>query len=86
MSCPDCETALQQLYLFLDREIDTASRSDIQDHIDNCTQCLSEYDLERVVKALVSRSCTEKAPEPLRDKVLYSIRTLQVQITEKRIT
>jgi mycothiol system anti-sigma-R factor len=84
MSCPDCETALKQLYLFLDQEIDTASRSDIQEHIDNCTECLSAYDLERVVKALVSRSCTEKAPEPLREKVLYSIRHVQVHISEKR--
>jgi hypothetical protein len=44
------------------------------------------YDLERVVKALVSRSCAEKAPEPLRAKVLYSIRSVQIQVSEKRIT
>jgi mycothiol system anti-sigma-R factor len=75
-----------KLYLFLDQEIDTASRSEIQEHIDGCSDCLSEYDLERVVKALVSRSCTEKAPEPLRAKVLYSIRAVQVQITEQRST
>lgn len=84
MSCPDCQTALENLYLFLDEEIDTASCSEIQAHIDSCSDCLSAYDLERVVKALVSRSCSEVAPEPLRAKVLYSIRTVQVQVTEKR--
>jgi mycothiol system anti-sigma-R factor len=81
---PDCEKALENLYLFIDREIDTASESEIQSHIDECTDCLSVYDLERVVKSLVSRSCSEVAPEPLRDKVLYSIRTVQVEITERR--
>ncbi len=86
MSCPDCETALKNLYAFIDEEIDTASSSDIQEHIDNCSQCLTEFDLERVVKALVSRSCAEKAPEPLRAKVLYSIRTVQVQIRQERTT
>ncbi|MGI9085542.1 MAG: mycothiol system anti-sigma-R factor [Aeromicrobium sp.] len=86
MSCDNCETALQNLYVFLDEEIDTASYDEIQAHIDNCSSCLTAYDLERVVKALVSRSCTEKAPEPLRAKVLYSIRTVQVQVTEKRAT
>ena len=81
---PDCEQALENLYLFIDREIDTASCAEIQTHIDECTTCLSEYDLERVVKSLVSRSCSETAPDPLREKVLLSIRTVQVQITEHR--
>ena len=81
---PDCEQALENLYLFIDREIDTASCAEIQTHIDVCTTCLSEYDLERVVKSLVSRSCSETAPDPLREKVLMSIRTVQVQITEQR--
>ena len=85
MSCDNCQTALQNLYLFLDEEIDTASIEDIQAHIDHCSSCLTAYDVERVVKALVSRSCSEKAPEPLRERVLYSIRTVQVHI-DKRIT
>jgi mycothiol system anti-sigma-R factor len=82
---PDCEKALENLYLFIDREIDTASEAEIRTHIDECTSCLTEYDLERVVKSLVSRSCSEVAPEPLREKVLFSIRTVQVQITEQRL-
>ena len=81
---PDCEKALENLYLFIDQEIDTASCAEIQSHIDGCTACLTEYDLERVVKSLVSRSCSEIAPEPLREKVLMSIRTVQVTITEQR--
>lgn len=83
---PDCETALESLYLFLDREIDSASCAEIQAHIDDCSECLTQYDLERLVKSLVSRSCSEVAPEPLRDKVLFSIRTVQVQISEYRQT
>ncbi|MCR4514374.1 mycothiol system anti-sigma-R factor [Aeromicrobium sp. 50.2.37] len=81
---PDCEKALESLYLFLDAEIDSASCAEIQAHIDDCSECLTEYDLERLVKSLVSRSCSEVAPEPLRDKVLFSIRTVQVQISEYR--
>jgi mycothiol system anti-sigma-R factor len=86
MSCDNCEEALENLYVFLDEEIDTASIDEIQAHIDNCSSCLNVYDLERVVKALVARSCAEKAPEPLREKVLYSIRSVQVQVTQKRVT
>ena len=86
MTCDNCETALENLYLFLDEEIDTASVEEIQAHIDNCSSCLNVYDLERVVKALVSRSCAEKAPEPLRAKVLYSIRSVHIQVSETRPT
>ena len=81
---PDCEKALENLYLFIDQEIDTASEAEIQTHIDECTPCLSEFELERVVKSLVSRSCTEVAPDVLRQKVLISIRSVQVQITETK--
>ncbi|MFI5425497.1 mycothiol system anti-sigma-R factor [Aeromicrobium sp. UC242_57] len=82
---PDCEQALENLYLFIDQEIDTASCAEIESHISECTPCLSEYELERVVKSLVSRSCSEVAPEPLRAKVLMSIRTVQIQITETKL-
>ena len=81
---PDCEKALENLYLFIDQEIDTASCAEIQTHIDECTPCLSEFELERVVKSLVSRSCSEVAPDVLREKVLISIRTVQVEITETK--
>ena len=82
MSCdgPDCTDALQNLYLFIDREIDDASCEEVQSHLDSCSDCLTEYDLEQVVRSLVSRSCQEAAPEPLRQKVLQSIRAVQVEI------
>jgi mycothiol system anti-sigma-R factor len=79
---PDCAKALENLYLFIDQEIDSASSTEIQAHLDECSACLGEFDLERVVKSVVSRSCSEVAPEPLRQKVLVSIRTVQVHISE----
>ena len=43
----DCNTARERLYLFLDQEIDSASCEEIQQHIEECSSCLSEYDVER---------------------------------------
>ena len=57
-----------------------AAAGEIQAHVDSCSSCLSAYDLERLVKTLVSRSCAERAPEPLRERVLMSIRQVQVRI------
>ena len=73
----DCTTARDRLYLFLDREIDSASCEEIQQHIEACSSCLTEYDVERIVKTLVHRSCAERAPETLVQKVQFAIRTVE---------
>jgi mycothiol system anti-sigma-R factor len=86
MSCgkphdQDCSEVLSRVFFFLDKELDEASCSDIQHHLDECGPCLQKYDLERTVKSLVARSCSEKAPSELRDKVLVRIRQVSVEIT-----
>lgn len=75
----DCQKALENLYVFLDQEIDTASCAEIQQHIEECSSCLSAFDVERVVKSLVHRSCSEQAPETLVQKVHYAIRTVEIR-------
>lgn len=78
---PDCSEVLSRVWFFLDHELDEASFSDIQHHLQECGPCLQKYDLERTVKALVARSCSERAPEALREKVLYRIRQVHIEIT-----
>jgi mycothiol system anti-sigma-R factor len=80
----DCSEVLKRVFYFIDNELEYADQSEIQHHLDECGPCLQKYDLERTVKALVARSCSEHAPETLRDKVLLRIRTVQVEITETR--
>ena len=88
MSCgkphdTDCTEILDRMFSFIDNELADADCSEIQHHLDECGPCLAKYDLERTVKTLVSRSCTEVAPDGLRDRVLLSIRQVQVKITEE---
>ncbi|KHL17011.1 mycothiol system anti-sigma-R factor [Mumia flava] len=71
----DCQQALENLYLFLDHELPERSWDDIHAHIADCAPCLTAFDVERIVKELVARSCREKAPDVLRAKVVTSIRT-----------
>jgi mycothiol system anti-sigma-R factor len=79
----DCSDVLSRVAFFLDNELDQADCAQIQQHLDECGPCLARYDLERTVKTLVARSCTEVAPEALRQRVMLSIRQVQVQITEE---
>ncbi|HEX6246851.1 MAG TPA: mycothiol system anti-sigma-R factor [Nocardioidaceae bacterium] len=75
-----CSEILQRMFFFIDNELERADCDEIQHHLDECRPCLEKYDLERTVKALVQRSCTEHAPETLRDRVLLRIRQVQVDI------
>jgi mycothiol system anti-sigma-R factor len=81
----DCSEVLERVFFFIDNELPNADVADIQHHLDECGPCLQKYDLERTVKALVQRSCSEHAPQTLREKVLLRIREVQVEITETRL-
>ena len=83
---PDCQQAVDKLYLFLDRELAEGDWDAVHAHIADCAPCLTQFDVERIVKELVARSCREKAPEMLRARVLTSIRTtVTVTTTERRV-
>jgi len=79
----DCSEVLERVFLFIDNELEGADCGHIQRHLDECGPCLAKYDLEQTVKALVARSCAERAPESLRDKVLLSIRRVQVETSTR---
>ena len=80
MSHKDCSEVIHQILVFIDNELDQASYGEIQEHLDECGPCLAQYNLERTVKALVARSCTEHAPEQLREKVITRIREVHVTL------
>jgi len=70
------------MYFFIDRELADADSNEIQQHLDDCGPCLREVGLERIVKALIARSCVEQAPVELRQRVMFSIRQVQLEITQ----
>lgn len=78
----DCSRVIHQIFSFIDNELDQADCTVIQQHLDECGPCLAKYDLERTVKGLVARSCSESAPLELREKVLIRIRQVQITIAE----
>ena len=80
-SAADCSEVLGRVFFFLDNELDQADCAQIQHHLDECGPCLARYDLERTVKSLVARSCSEVAPEGLRQRVQLSIKQVQIEIS-----
>jgi mycothiol system anti-sigma-R factor len=81
-SASDCADFLEQIVYLLDNELDADDCAVVRAHIDTCNPCLERYDLQRTVKSIVARSCSESAPEELRQRVLLRIREVQVRITD----
>jgi len=82
MKDESCADFLDRIVYLLDNELDSADCALVQHHLDTCRPCLEKYDLQRTVKTIVARSCSEAAPEDLRQRVLLRIREVQVRITD----
>ena len=78
----ECADFLEQIVYFLDNELTSADCAVVRAHLDTCNPCLEKYDLQRTVKSIVARSCSEAAPSELRERVRLRIREVQVRITD----
>jgi anti-sigma factor (TIGR02949 family) len=76
----DCQEALDHLYEFLDGEVAPTDHDQIAQHLQECGPCLEEYDVERIVKTIVARSCCEVAPAQLRSRLVAELASVRVQI------
>ncbi|TYL45927.1 mycothiol system anti-sigma-R factor [Nocardioides sp. BGMRC 2183] len=81
-SSAECADFLERIIRLIDNELEEGDCTVVRAHIDSCSPCLERYDLQRTVKAVVARSCSETAPAELRERVRVQIRAVQVQITE----
>lgn len=78
----ECADYLERIVYFLDNELDEADCSAVRRHLDACNPCLEKYDLQRTVKSVIARSCSEAAPDELRERVRMRIREVQIRITD----
>ena len=83
VSDADCADYLERIVYFLDNELDDADCSVVRAHLDTCNPCLEKYDLQRTMKALVARSCSEPAPSDLRQRVMVRLEQVRLEIHER---
>ncbi len=76
----DCAEALRHLDEFIDGEVGRSEAHEIARHIEQCGGCLAEFDLERLVKVIVARSCCDHAPSQLRARVLAELVSARITL------
>ncbi|MTD12991.1 mycothiol system anti-sigma-R factor [Nakamurella sp. YIM 132087] len=75
----DCSDVLNDVWMFLDDEMDVARRSAVQHHLDDCSPCLEEAGLTQKLKSLLHNKCGgDRAPEELRSRLVTKLSALQV--------
>ena len=79
MSCGNphempCSQVLEQMFEYLDGELGEPDLHLVREHLDECAPCMSEHDVDKMVKALIRRAAGgEIAPGALRDKIIVQI-------------
>ena len=79
MSCGNphdtpCSQVLEQMFTYLDGELGEPDLHLVREHLDECAPCMSEHDVDKMVKALIRRAAGgEVAPGALRDKIIVEI-------------
>ena len=85
MSCGNphetkCSEVLDRVYEYLDGELDEHDVAKIRQHLEECRPCLSQYDIDLALKALLRRSCVcEPAPQELRARIMVRITEVRAQ-------
>ncbi len=75
----ECAGVLRDVWLFLDDELDPANRAAMEAHLDGCSPCLEEANLDQKLKALLHRKCGgDRAPDQLRASLVARLRSITV--------
>jgi mycothiol system anti-sigma-R factor len=71
----DCDEALENLYLYLDSELDAVSSEKIRAHLEQCKGCGPAFDFEGRLKSVVRERLDEDVPDSVVDRVRAALRT-----------
>lgn len=64
-----CEEVIEQLFRYLDREVDEDLDERIHHHLSRCRDCFSRAEFERRLRARVQEAAQTRAPERLHHRL-----------------
>ncbi|HZN13968.1 MAG TPA: mycothiol system anti-sigma-R factor [Acidimicrobiales bacterium] len=73
---PNCSEAIHTLYEFLDGELTTGRKAEIQQHLEACLPCFQAYDFEAELRLMIGRKCQDQAPAALQQRVSDALRRI----------
>jgi len=73
MSGHECDDALTNLYLYLDREIEATTSEVIRAHLEDCNGCVRSFDFEARLKVVVRERLSEDVPPEFLERLRHAI-------------
>jgi anti-sigma factor (TIGR02949 family) len=73
MSGHECDDALTNLYMYLDREIEATTSETIRAHLEDCNGCLRSFDFEARLKVVVRERLSEDVPTEFLERLRQAI-------------
>jgi len=70
----DCSDAQDQIYQYLDAELDESTAASVRAHLEDCSGCHDSFDFERRLKMVIRNHLNEDMPESLEAKVKELLR------------
>lgn len=70
----DCGDAQDQIYQYLDAELDEATATSVRGHLDDCGGCFDSFEFHRRLKMVIRSHLAEDMPQDLEEKVKALIR------------
>lgn len=72
-----CDSALAELYEYLDAEIDAEARERIEQHLKDCSPCLEAFDFMDQLRRTIADRCRDQVPAGLRERVRAAIESCE---------
>jgi mycothiol system anti-sigma-R factor len=69
----DCREALHRIYHFLDGELTSGRRHEIESHLDRCSPCLDLFGFEKELRRVVADKCRDAVPQGLRERIAEAL-------------
>lgn len=69
----NCDDSLENLYLYLDGELDQVNSDSIRTHLDKCTDCFGSFDFEQRLRKVVHDRLQENVPDNLVNRIKAAI-------------
>ena len=65
----DCGDAQDQIYQYLDAELDDDTAASVRSHLDDCSGSFDSFDFHRRLKVVIREHLSEDMPDSLAEKV-----------------
>ena len=64
-----CEAVLSHLYAYLDNEVNEQLLAEIDHHLEDCRECFSRAEFEKLLRKRVEKSNEADVPDDVQDRI-----------------